>query len=102
MEVNLCANKYIITYFFLTYYILTKNDIKEYAEKSKRKLVRSICKVLVLVSSWLSYATVLTLLCLFTYICFGETHEILVTSTVFYLLSKIINSKTFQSWRKQT
>lgn len=91
-----------LLYFFLTYYILTKNDIKEYAEKSKRKLVRSICKVLVLVSSWLSYATVLTLLCLFTYICFGETHEILVTSTVFYLLSKIINSKTFQSWRKQT
>lgn len=80
-----------LLFFSLAYIILNKKQIKENAANSANKLIRKLCKTLLLLSSWFSYTTVLIVFCVLIYLCFGEAHEILVTSTLFYCLSKCVN-----------
>lgn len=88
-----------LLFFILTYITLRKDYIREVFKESKNKFVRLLGKLLPL---WISYATVLTLFCVLNYLCFGQTHEILITSTIFYLLSKTVSlNKRIHLWKKR-
>lgn len=105
-----------LLFFFLTYFTLRKDTIRLVFKKSYNGFIRILYKIVnkkiveafikfvkvlrQIVSSWISYATLLTLFCVVNYLCFGQTHEILITSTIFYLLSKIVSlNKRKQSWK---
>lgn len=89
-----------LLFFSLAYVILCKEQIKDSAANSSNKLIQKLCKTLLLLSSWISYATVLAVFCVVCYLCFGEAHEILVTSTLFYCLSKCVKpNKKHLLWK---
>lgn len=79
-----------IAFYVLTYITLTRQDLRMMADNATKNQTYNVRKWLMALSalcSWIGYSLFLTILCIFTYLCFGEVYEILVTSTLFYFFA---------------
>lgn len=78
-------------FFFMSYLTLSRKKLqdllKELTEKSQNKRVRKCLHFFIWLCSWIGYSSLLSILCITTYIALGEAYDIFITSTMFYLLS---------------
>jgi hypothetical protein len=83
-----------VVFFFMSYLTLSKTGMKELLQERhhayNNRFSRILLGMLIRLSSWIGYSMLLTILCLVTYFTLGEAYDIFITSTAFYLLSRLI------------
>ena len=98
-----------IIFFLLSYLTLSRKRLKdileEMAKSSQNKSIGPILKMLIWLCSWIGYSLLLSIMCVITYVVLGETYDIFITSTMFYLFNLSITlfdkiHKRFIIWGK--
>lgn len=99
-----------IVFFIMCYITLQgksfQNIVQVNLSNSRNKVVSWIAQIILLFNSWIGYSTLLSLLCISTYLVLGEAYDIFITATAFYLLSRIVRivdkiNKPYKSWIKE-
>ena len=96
-------------FFILAYLTLTRQNLREFANNLTQKQKGHLKAKLVALSalcSWLGYSFFLTILCILTYMLLGEVYEVIITSTLFYLLALSIKfsdkiKKISKLWKRK-
>jgi hypothetical protein len=85
------ASVLFIVFFLLSYLTISrkrlKDLLKELAESSHKKSIRTLLRGLIWMCSWMGYSLLLTIMCIVTYITLGEAYDIFITATLFYLFN---------------
>lgn len=92
-----------ITFFFFSYLILSEQKLSDVLASSLityNKWLRIVQRVLILLCSWIGFSLFLSLLCVFTYCFMHEVYDIIVTSTMFWVIKKCVKLKNRLSYAK--
>ena len=92
-----------ISFFVFSYLILSQRTLSDSLSVKnfhKNKWVRLLQLALNSLCSWLGFSLFLTALCVITYSVLHEVYDIFVTSTLFYIIKKIVKFVNYMRYEK--
>ena len=83
-----------ILFFIMSFLVYSEKTLKDYLAQFPQfawKPLQIVMRIILLFCSWMGFASILTFMCIVTYLQLGEIYDIVITATFFELLRKSIS-----------